>query len=279
MLVGWLSAAALSFAANAPATDSSGATATIDAPTRIDDELRIEPIADSVYVIVHERPWAANSLLVEMTDGTLVLCDTPYDDVATKHLVAWLREKFGKRPIVAINGHFHADAMGGNGALRAARIATYGSDLTARMLKERGAKLHAQLLEYLDDEELRRRFEMVEWLPPEHQFVAAEGLELQFGTEKVVLYYPGPGHSPDNIVTWFPSRRLLFGGCLVRTKPRLPNVADAALEAYPRTIENLRRFDAETIVPGHGRFGGPELLEITLEAVASHKAKAAAGDR
>jgi len=236
--------------------------------TRINEELRAERLGDGAYLIVHERPWPANSLLVEMPDGTLVLCDTPSDDQATTALLRWIEKEFGKREIVAINGHFHPDAMGGNGALKAAGVPSYGSELSARMLFERGDKVHDQMLEGMA-EELIERYARSEWQPPEHLFAEDEGLELRFGDERVVVYYPGPGHTPDNVVTWFPERKLLFGGCLLRTVPRMGNVADADLERYPQTVENLRRFDAEIVVPGHGHLGGPELLDITLEAVAA----------
>jgi metallo-beta-lactamase class B len=236
--------------------------------TRINEELRVERLADGAYLIVHERPWPSNSLLVEMPDGTLVLCDTPSDDQATAALLEWIATEFGEREVVAINGHFHPDAMGGNRALKAAGARSYGSELSARMLSERGPKVHDQMLVGMA-EDLIERYAQSEWQPPEHLFPEDEGLELRFGDERVVVYYPGPGHTPDNVVTWFPERKLLFGGCLLRTVPRMGNVVDADLERYPQTVENLRRFDAEIVVPGHGRVGGPELLDITLEAAAA----------
>lgn len=244
----------------------------VDGPLSITDELRVEPIAEGVYLVVHERPWAANSLLVEMPDGTLVLCDTPYDDRATVDLLEWIGAVFGRREVVAINGHFHPDALGGNGALREAGIVSHGSALTARMLAERGPAVKAQLLRNMP-EDLIERYTDPEWLPPSRLFAEEEGLELELGGERVLVFYPGPGHTPDNVVTWFPDRKLLFGGCLVRTVPRMGNVVDADLERYSDSVENLRRFDARMIVPGHGSPGGPELLDVTLEAVRSELEK------
>jgi len=241
----------------------------LEGPISITDELRVEPLGPGVYLIVHERPWPANSVLVEMPDGTLVLCDTPSDDLATADLLDWIQQAFGERPMVAINGHFHPDALGGNGALAARGIPSYGSELTARTLAERGEAVHAQVLENLPDD-LIERYTAAETRPPAVLFPESEGLELHFGDQRVVVYYPGPGHAPDNVVTWFPARKLLFGGCLIRTVPRMGNVVDADLGRYSQTVENLRRFDAEVVVPGHGRVGGPELLDITLEAVAAH---------
>ena len=144
---------------------------------------------------------------------------------------------------------------------------------TGWMLKQRGPTLKQQLVGQLaGKQELAARFNEAKWLPPAEQFNLAEGLELTFGEEKLVLYHPGPGHSPDNIVAWFPRRRVLFGGCLVRSGDGIPNVADADLEAWPGSIEKLRRFDALTIVPGHGRVGNAGLLDHTLDVIAKHVA-------
>ena len=30
------------------------------------------------------------------------------------------------------------------------------------------------------------------------------------------VFYPGPGHAPDNVVVWVGRERLLFGGCLLK---------------------------------------------------------------
>lgn len=30
------------------------------------------------------------------------------------------------------------------------------------------------------------------------------------------IYYPGPGHTKDNIVIWFEKEKILYGGCLIK---------------------------------------------------------------
>ena len=79
----------------------------------------------------------------------------------------------------------------------------------------------------------------------------------------------GPGHTADNIVTWIPDERVLFGGCLVRSASArtLGYTKEADLERWPSTLESLMAEfgTARLIVPGHGSPGGLELLEHTLE--------------
>jgi len=51
------------------------------------------------------------------------------------------------------------------------------------------------------------------------------------------------------------------------TSKNLGNTADGDLIAYPKTIDKLiRKFPSATIViPGHGEFGGIELIKHTKE--------------
>jgi hypothetical protein len=59
--------------------------------------LHLRRVARDAYEITHALPWPANSLLVEMADGTLVLVGTPYTPEATRRLLAWARSRFGER--------------------------------------------------------------------------------------------------------------------------------------------------------------------------------------
>ena len=44
-------------------------------------------------------------------------------------------------------------------------------------------------------------------------------------------FYPGPGHTEDNIVVYFRKRNLLFGGCLLKTM-RQKNCVSSFFEAF-----------------------------------------------
>jgi metallo-beta-lactamase class B len=73
----------------------------------------------------------------------------------------------------------------------------------------------------------------------------------------------------DNIVVWFPSERILFAGCMAKEmKSRsLGNIIDADIAGWPSTVKKaLDEYPlAEIVIPGHGAYGGRELLKHTLE--------------
>jgi len=232
-------------------------------------DLVIRDLAPGVHVIVHSHPWAANSLLVQMANGDLVLCDPTYTPAAMRLVLAWAKQRYGDRRIVAINTHFHVDRIGGNEALLEQKIPIHGSDLLAKTLAERGAAHRRWVLENVKDQAaLTAEYRTQKDIPPDHLFPAAQGLTLPFGDEQVVLHYPGPGHSPDNLVVYFPSRGILFGGCLVAAGERIGNTTDADLTRWGDSIRDLRRFTPKVVIPGHGDRYDPGLLDHTLKLLA-----------
>ena len=102
---------------------------------------------------------------------------------------------------------------------------------------------------------------------PDHGF--KDSLQLKLGDKLICCYYLGAAHSMDNIVVWIPSEKILFPGCMVKSMEArdLGNTADGDLTAYHETIEKLTiKFpEAKIVVPGHGPFGGLELIRHTKE--------------
>lgn len=91
------------------------------------------------------------------------------------------------------------------------------------------------------------------------------------------MYYPGAGHTQDNVVVWFPKQSALFGGCFVKSEG-LGNLSDAVIKAWPESTQNVifRYGNAELVVPGHGKVGDASLLvrtrALALEALSSNNA-------
>jgi metallo-beta-lactamase class B len=80
--------------------------------------------------------------------------------------------------------------------------------------------------------------------------------------------YFGAGHTTDNVVAWLPQQKILFAGCLVKSldSNSLGNTKDGDLAAYPATLRKVQAAypQAKIVIPGHGDWGGPELIDHTL---------------
>jgi metallo-beta-lactamase class B len=104
---------------------------------------------------------------------------------------------------------------------------------------------------------------------PSPKNIFSDSTTLKFGKQQIFCYYPGAAHSMDNIVVWIPSEKILFAGCMAKDlkASNMGNYADGSLKTWPVTIKNvMNRFpDVAIVIPGHGNFGGFELLKHTYE--------------
>jgi len=238
--------------------------------------LTIEELESEIgaWLVVQKEPVSSNSLLVETADGTLVLCDTPMTENATVDLLTWAAERFGDRRWIVVNTHFHPDCTAGNAAMIEAGAEVWASSTTTRLLEERGQSFLDELVAQNDDDPaLAHDFRTTRVAAPTHVFDPDTTQVLPIVGERVAVHFPGPAHSPDNVVVFFEDRRVLFAGCLcfsaLRNRPGF--IGDADLEAWPATLERVQALDARLVVPGHGRPGGPELLEHTAATLARYE--------
>jgi metallo-beta-lactamase class B len=253
-------------------TATSAVPSTTDIPAAfahivLSEELYLRQIRKDVFVATHVFPWPANSLIVEMANSDLVLVGTPYTPAAMTEVLAWMAEHFGKRKIVAINTGYHVDNLGGNSILIEQGIPVYGSDLTAQLLRERGEQTRQVILEMLKGAANERYYKThaeIPYVAPTQLFPIAQGLTLSFGDEQVEIYYPGPSQAPDKVVVYFPSKRVLFGSCMILGGDQVGNTSDADLENWPEAVRKLKQFDAEVVVPGHGDRLDAALIEHTI---------------
>ena len=239
-------------------------------PARIDldKELYLRQVRKDVFVVTHSFPWPANSLIVEMSNSDLVLVGTPYTPDAMNQVLAWITAHFGKRKIVAIDPGYHADNLGGNSALIRQGILVYGSDLTARLLVERGERTRKFLLGMLSGDANDAYYKALAAIPfvaPTKLFPIEQGLTLSFGDEQVQVYYPGPSQAPDKLAVYFPSKKLLFGSCMILGGDQVGNTSDADLKNWPDAVRKLKQFDVEIVVPGHGDRLDPGLIDHTID--------------
>ena len=148
---------------------------------------------------------------------------------------------------------------------------TYSTPRTKELLAANGERVREECADALADPALAARVRATRVLPAARTFDEAEGMTLTFGDEVVRVIYPGPAHSPDNVVVHFPSRDLLFGGCMIKAGKSIGNVLDADLEHWEAAVHALEPLGASVVVPGHGLVGGRELLQNTIDVVRANR--------
>lgn len=238
--------------------------------------LSIERLTDRAFVINEPRTWSANELVVQMADGSIVLCDAPSHAASTRELMEWVQRRFGRPIDVAINSHYHADASGGNDELIRAGVTVWSSAETARLTREKGETLMRSVAEgFAKQPAVQQAFATTHIVPATKTFPEGDGVALKFGNEIVRVIDPGPAHATDNVVTWFPAQRILFGGCMIKIGSSIGYTGDADVDHWPAAVRSLMSLDAEFVIPGHGRSYSPDLLQNTIDIVERYRAASA----
>ncbi|MEM7479648.1 MAG: subclass B1 metallo-beta-lactamase [Acidobacteriota bacterium] len=220
-------------------------------PAAIHEEVEIHPLEDGLWLHRSRTAWEeygtieANGLVIAGSQGAWII-DTAWNEEQTEALIAWVTAEVG--PLLGVVAtHFHFDGLGGVSAFHRRDLPSWGHQKTAPLAPTWNLEA------------------------PRHTF--AESAELSTGSGTVELFYPGPGHSPDNIVVWLPERRVLYGGCLIKSaKTRHSgNLEDADVTAWPASLDAVgKRYPAaRTVVPGHGDPGDLSLLGHTAKIIAS----------
>ncbi len=222
----------------------------------------LEKIADGVWIhksYEHIEPWGpilSQGLVVQSFDGAeVLLVDTAWNNADTERLIELIKIELGTIPTSAILTHAHGDKMGGVETLH-----KYGIETAAHKFTNEDAPKR-DLIPAKESYDL----------DIDHMMVIAGS------TGNYEVFYPGAGHTRDNVVVYFSASKTLFGGCLIRPgdSKSLGNTADGDVENWADAVRNVADAfpEADIIIPSHGPIGGRELLDHTIalaeEAVAA----------
>lgn len=208
--------------------------------------LEIQPLTEDCYVYttfkdLGDYRFPSNSLYVVTGEG-VVLIDTPWDTTQFQPLLDSIATRHGKPVVLCIATHYHDDRTASLEYFKKRGVATYTSRQTYDLCQQHHEK--------------------------QAEYYFTKDTIFTVGGHQFETFYPGEGHTPDNIVVWIRNENVLFGGCLVKSTESkgLGNIADANLHQWPETIKNVQqKFPrAQFIIPGHFGWANPESLEHTL---------------
>lgn len=181
-----------------------------------------------------------NGLFVRNINETIIF-DTPADDRSSEELISWIIDSLHCRINAIIPTHFHNDCLGGLPAFHEKNIPSYAYFKTIEFAKTNNFAI------------------------PQNGF--HDSLVLKVGNQHIVAKFFGEGHTRDNIVGYFPTDNILFGGCLIKEINASKGfLGDANIAAWPGTVENVKKAypQVKIIIPGHGKFGNTQLLDYTI---------------
>jgi glyoxylase-like metal-dependent hydrolase (beta-lactamase superfamily II) len=227
----------------------------INATAPAQSPLVIKHLTGDVYVYTTYNRYKgelfpSNSLYLLTSQGA-VLLDTPWDKTQFQPLLDSIQHKHNTKVVLCISTHYHTDRTAGLDYYKQQGIKTYSSKLTYDLCKTHNN--------------------------PQAENYFRTDTTFQVGNHQIQAFYPGEGHSKDNIVVWMPKEKVLYGGCLIKSTETqdMGNLSDANLAAWPATIRNVQKQfpNPSFVIPGHQSWENKKSLAHTLHLLETHTKK------
>lgn len=211
---------------------------------KVSDKLKLIKLTEHTYIHTCEN----NNGIIHVNNGEAIIVSTPDSDIETQNLIDWTKENLHSKIVGYVIDRWHPDAMEGLDIVQKLGIKNYSYELTRTIAKDKGLPI------------------------PESGFDPK--IELKVGSGKVICHFLGAAHTDDGIVVWIPKEKILFGGNEIRSyNGWVGNIGDANINEWSRTIEKVKKEygSAKIVIPGHGKHGGAELIDYTIQLYKPNK--------
>lgn len=170
----------------------------------------------TTYNTYEESQVPANGMYL-VTNNGVVMFDTPWDTTQFQPLLDSIKLKHNKSVVMCFATHWHSDKTAGLEYYRQQGIKTYTTVLTDELSKRNNKK--------------------------RAEFLMAKDTVFTVGQFSFETYYPGEGHTADNIIIWFKKEKILYGGCLVKgvDAENLGYLGDANVTEYASTLKKVQK--------------------------------------
>lgn len=218
-------------------------------------KLKISHLTGDFYVYTTYNTYEgsrvpANGMYLVSEDG-VVLFDTPWDTTQFQPLLNSIKLKHNKDVKVCIATHWHSDRTEGLEFYQKKGVKTYTSLLTDELSKKNNKK--------------------------RAEYLMAKDTVFHVGQYSFETFYPGQGHTEDNIVIWFDNEKILYGGCLIKgaEADNLGYLGDGNLTEYYTTLLRVEeKFpDSKYIIVSHHDWTNSNSLKHSIKLAKKLKRK------
>lgn len=183
-------------------------------------KLKISHLAGDFYIYTTYNTYKgskvpANGMYLVSGDG-VVMFDTPWDTTQFQPLLDSIKLKHNKDVKMCIATHWHSDRTDGLEYYKKRGIKTYTTVLTDEWCRKNEKKRAEYLIE--------------------------KDTIFTVGQYSFETFYPGQGHTEDNIVIWFGNDKILYGGCLIKGSEAddLGFLGDGNVKEYYATLLKVK---------------------------------------
>ena len=217
--------------------------------------LKISHLTGDFYIYTTYNTYEGSQLpangMYLLTNNGVLLFDTPWDTTQFQPLLDSIKLKHNKSVTLCIASHWHGDRTEGLEYYKQKGIKTYTTLLTDELSK----KNHKKRAEFL------------------------MAKDTVFNTDQYSFetYYPGEGHTADNIIIWFRKEKILYGGCLIKgaDAENLGYLGDANVAAYESTLKKVQKKcpDPKFIIISHSDWNNINSLKNSIKLARKLKKK------
>ncbi len=249
------------------------------------EDTELTKLAEGIFaVIVNPDGNAVSNSGIVVLDHSVMVFDTHFTPAAGQALLAEIRSITPKPVRYAVNSHSHADHTHGNQAFPDAQLIgstnarrdVLQSDMPSLnraigIAQSQLAKLRQEMSTETNSAQIQRFRAQIKSREDYLQTVSQlkiiapfltldDGMKIQDGKVEARILFLGAGHTDGDIVLFLPLQKIVFAGDLFFNQA-IPNVQDASILQWMKTIEEVLKLDADTFVPGHGPIGSRKDVE------------------
>jgi metallo-beta-lactamase class B len=218
-------------------------------------KLKISHLTGDFYIYTTYNTYEGSKIpahgMYLVTDSGVALFDTPWDTTQFQPLLDSIKLKHNKDVAICIATHWHSDRTNGLEYYKQKGIKTYTTKLTDNLSKKNNQKRAEYLIE--------------------------KDTLFNIGQYSFETYYPGQGHTEDNIVLWFNKEKVLYGGCLIKgaEAKNLGYLGDGNVLEYEKTLKNVRTKypDPKYIIVSHHNWDNINSLKHSIKMAEELKRK------
>ncbi len=183
-----------------------------------------------------------------VTPAGVVVVDALGSPILAQKLISEIKKITNQKIVAVIVSHYHADHV-------------YG----LQEFKKIGATIYAQGegRNYLSSETAKQRLiasrvDFAPWVNANTKLIAADvwidqHRTLTIGGLDFLISRVGPAHSPEDLMVFVPSEKVLFVGDLV-FRGRIPFVGNADSRGWLLALDEIERLNPNVVIPGHGAY-------------------------
>lgn len=218
-------------------------------------KLKISKLTGDFYIYTTYNTYEGSQIpangMYLLTNNGVILFDTPWDTTQFQPLLDSIKIKHIKNVTFCIATHWHSDRTDGLEYYKLQGIKTFTTELTDKLSKENNKK--------------------------RAEFLMINDTVFNVGQYSFEVFYPGEGHTADNIVVWFGNQKILYGGCLIKgaEAENLGYLGDANIMEYESTLKKVQRKfpDPKFIIVSHHDWNNKNSLIHSIKLARKLKKK------